>query len=178
MKIPTLVRALVYATLFISFFLVVVPAQVLRWSGIEPWQPVEMEWPQMVGMVLVVLGGLLAIWCVVMFGTIGKGTAAPFDPPRQLVVRGPFRFVRNPIYLGAGLALGGAALYYTSLPLLGLLVFYWIVMHALVYFYEEPTLKRTFGAEYEQYLRDVRRWWPRWPRRPQSHSEPSRTRQP
>lgn len=171
MKIPNLVRALVYATLFISFFLVFLPAQVLRWSGLEPRQPVEIGLPQMVGIALVVLGGLLAIWCVVMFATIGKGTAAPFDPPRRLVVRGPYRFVRNPIYVGAGLALGGAALFYTSLPLFGLLVFYWIVLHALVHFYEEPTLKRTFGSEYEQYLRDVRRWWPRWPRRSDARRE-------
>jgi protein-S-isoprenylcysteine O-methyltransferase Ste14 len=64
------------------------------------------------------------------------------------------------MYAGALLWLGGAALYFTSLPLLGFLVSVWIVLHALVYFYEEPTLRKTFGAEYEQYCRDVRRWMP------------------
>jgi protein-S-isoprenylcysteine O-methyltransferase Ste14 len=170
-KIPTLVRALVYATLFISFFLVFLPAQVLRWSGVT--RPPELGTPQMIGGVLVVLGIGLALWCVVTFGTIGQGTAAPFDPPRKLVVRGPYRFVRNPMYVGALTALGGAALFYTSLPLLGLLLFYWIVLHAFVYFYEEPTLARTFGPDYDQYRRDVRRWWPGLGRR-----EPSRPAHP
>jgi protein-S-isoprenylcysteine O-methyltransferase Ste14 len=157
--IPSLVRALVYASLFIAFVLVFLPAQVLRWSGVSP--PAEIGTAQIVGIVLVVLGSVLALWCIVAFGTIGRGTPAPFDPPRRLVIRGPYRFVRNPMYVGAGIALGGAALYYTSLPLLGYLIFLWIVTHALVLYYEEPVLKRTFGAEYEQYLRDVRRWWPR-----------------
>jgi protein-S-isoprenylcysteine O-methyltransferase Ste14 len=165
LRIPALVRALVYATLFISFVLVFLPVQVLRRSGIEPQRPVEIGVTQMVGMALVVVGGMLAIWCVIAFGTIGKGTPAPFDPPRRLVIRGPYRFVRNPMYVGAGLALGGASLFYTSLPLLGFLIFFWIVTHAFVYFYEEPTLTRTFGSDYEQYRRDVRRWLPRWPNR-------------
>ena len=167
MRIPALGRALVYATLFISFFLVFLPAQVLRWSGVT--RPLELGPPQMIGGALVVLGLGLALWCVVTFGTIGQGTPAVFDPPRKLVVRGPYRFVRNPMYIGALTALGGAALFYTSLPLLGFLIFFWIVTHAIVYFYEEPTLNRTFGPDYEQYRRDVRRWWPRLP-----HREPSR----
>jgi protein-S-isoprenylcysteine O-methyltransferase Ste14 len=162
-RIPALVRALVYATLFISFVLVFLPAQVLRYSGVT--RPAEIGVPHMIGIVLVVVGAVIAIWCIVAFGTIGKGTPAPFDPPRHLVVRGPYRFVRNPMYVGAGLALGGAALFYTSLPLLGFLIFFWIVTHAFVYFYEEPTLTRTFGSEYEEYRREVRRWWPSWPKR-------------
>jgi protein-S-isoprenylcysteine O-methyltransferase Ste14 len=64
------------------------------------------------------------------------------------------------MYLGAGLALGGAALYYTSLPLLGFLIFFGVAMHAFVLFYEEPTLQKTFGDDYAEYRRKVRRWWP------------------
>src|SRR5881397_2021634 len=108
-------------------------------------------------MIMVTIGTAIALWCVLTFVFIGKGTPAPFDPPRKLVVRGPYRFVRNPMYIGALTALGGAALFYTSLPLLGFLIFFWIVTHALVYFYEEPRLTRTFGPDYEQYRRDVRR---------------------
>jgi protein-S-isoprenylcysteine O-methyltransferase Ste14 len=173
-RIPALVRALVYATLFISFVLVFLPVQVLRWSGVAT-QPAEIGPLQIAGGALVVLGGLLALWCIVTFGTIGKGTPAPFDPPRKLVVRGPYRFVRNPMYVGAGMALGGAALFYTSLPLLGFLIFFWIVTHAFVYFYEEPTLARTFGSDYDQYRRDVRRWMPGWPR---AHSPDPHVRSP
>jgi protein-S-isoprenylcysteine O-methyltransferase Ste14 len=158
MKIAPLIRSLVYSTLFIAFVLVFLPAQVLRLS--EAKAPSTMEWPQIVGMVLVVAGAVLAIWCVVTFGTIGQGSPAPFDPPRRLVIRGPYGFVRNPMYVGSLLALGGAALYFTSLPLLGFIIFIWIVEHALVFFYEEPTLRRTFGADYEEYSHHTNRWFP------------------
>ena len=154
----TLVRALVYAALFISFFLVFLPAQVLRWSGVPA--PSGVGPAQLTGMILVALGGGLAIWCVVTFAVVGRGTAAPFDPPRKLVVSGPFRVVRNPIYVGALVALGGAALYYSSLALVGFAVLSAGILHALVIFYEEPTLKGTFGAEYEEYLKSVNRWLP------------------
>ena len=164
MKIAPLVRSLVYSALFISFVLVFLPAQVLRLSQAKT--PSTMEWAQVVGMVLVTVGAVLAIWCVVTFGTIGQGSPAPFDPPRRLVIRGPYRFVRNPMYVGSLLALGGGALYFTSLPLLGFIVFIWITEHALVYFYEEPTLRRTFGDDYEEYCRTVRRWLPSFSRRP------------
>ena len=63
-------------------------------------------------------GGALALWCILAFALVGKGTPAPFDPPRRLVVAGPYRYVRNPMYIGAGLALTGAAMFYGSLRLL------------------------------------------------------------
>lgn len=65
------------------------------------------------------------------------------------------------MYVGAGLALAGAALFYQSLPLLGYTVLFALVTHLFVVGYEEPTLRRTFGQEYEAYWRRVRRWWPR-----------------
>jgi protein-S-isoprenylcysteine O-methyltransferase Ste14 len=64
------------------------------------------------------------------------------------------------MYLGAGLALAGAALFYRSLALLGYLAVFWSAAHVFVLAYEEPTLTRRFGAEYEAYRRTVRRWWP------------------
>src|SRR5262249_22987777 len=73
---------------------------------------------QFAGLVVVIVGGAVALWCVLAFATLGRGTPAPFDPPRRLVVRGPYRLVRNPMYLGAAVALLGAALYYESLALL------------------------------------------------------------
>ena len=103
---------------------------------------------------------LLALWCVFAFVRIGKGTPAPFDPPRRLVVRGPYRFVRNPMYIGGGLALGGAALFYESASLLAYAAAFLLAAHFFVVVYEEPTLRRGFGAEYEAYCQRVRRWRP------------------
>ncbi len=103
------VRALTYSTLFIGLVLVYVPARLLSWSGLV--RPVAMEVQQVVGMVIGAAGSALALWCIFTFASVGKGTPAPFDPPRRLVIRGPYRFVRNPMYIGAGLALAGAALF-------------------------------------------------------------------
>ena len=113
------------------------------------------------GIVLAATGGALALWCILAFAVVGKGTPAPFDPPRRLVIRGPYRHLRNPMYVGAALALLGAALFYRSLPLVGYAAAFLLVTHAFVVWYEEPTLGRLFGAEYQAYRTSVPRWLPR-----------------
>jgi protein-S-isoprenylcysteine O-methyltransferase Ste14 len=154
-------RALTYATLFIAFLLIYLPRRVLSWSGIA--RPAAMAGPQIIGIITASAGALIALWCIFNFVRIGRGTPAPFDPPRNLVIGGPYRFVRNPMYIGAALALGGAALFCQSLWLLAYGFAFLLVCHLFVVSYEEPTLRRTFGAEYEDYSRRVRRWWPRMP---------------
>ena len=121
----------------------------------------RLELQQIAGMVIGAAGAAVALWCVFTFASIGRGTPAPFDPPRRLVIQGPYRFVRNPMYIGAGLALASAALFYESLPLLVYAGLFLLATHLFVFGYEEPTLRRTFGQEYEAYCRQVRRWWPR-----------------
>ena len=90
---------------------------------------------------------------------LAKATPAPFDPPRRLVIRGPYRFVRNPMYIGAGTALSGTALFYQSWSLLVFTGLFLLATHLFVISYEEPTLRRTFGKEYEAYCVQVNRWW-------------------
>lgn len=153
------IRALTYSTLFIGFLLVFLPARVLSWTGITAAPRIGV-W-QVLGMLGTGLGAAIALWCILSFVVLGRGTPAPFDPPRSLVVRGPYRFVRNPMYLGAGLALAGAALFYRSWPLLGYAVLFGLVMQAFVVAHEEPTLRHTFGSDYEGYCRRVSRWWPK-----------------
>ena len=159
MNVFVLVRAVTYAAIFIGFVLVYLPARFLSWSGIV--RPTVIAAPQVAGMIMVTIGTAIALWCVFTFVFIGKGTPAPFDPPRKLVIRGPYRFVRNPMYIGAGMTLAGAALFYQSLPLLGYTGLFFLTTHLFVVFYEEPTLRRTFGDEYEAYFQRVRRWWVR-----------------
>lgn len=154
-----LVRAVTYAALFIGLVLVYLPARLLSWSGMA--RPASNEAAQLAGMAVAALGAAIALWCIFTFATIGKGTPAPFDPPRRLVIAGPYRFVRNPMYIGAALALAGAALFYESLPLLGYSVFFILATHLIVVSYEEPALRRAFGQDYESYCSQVRRWWPR-----------------
>lgn len=111
-------------------------------------------------MALGAAGAALALWCIRTFAFVGHGTPAPFDPPRRLVVRGPYRVVRNPMYIGAGLVLAGAALFYHPGPLLGYAGLFFLIPHLFVVWCEEPALRRAFGGEYEAYLRRVCRWWP------------------
>ena len=153
-----IVRAITYATLFIGLLLIYVPSRLLSWSGIV--RPTAMEGPQIMGMIIGSAGAVVALWCIFTFALIGRGTPAPFDPPRRLVIRGPYRFVRNPMYIGAGLALAGAALFYESASLLAYGGIFLIATHVFVVCHEEPTLRQTFGSEYEAYCRRVRRWWP------------------
>jgi protein-S-isoprenylcysteine O-methyltransferase Ste14 len=157
-KLFVLFRAITYAALFIGLVLIYLPARLLAWTGILRPETIGVQ--QVAGIAIGTFGALVALWCVFTFGTIGRGTPAPFDPPRRLVIRGPYRFVRNPMYIGAGLALASAALFYESLPILGYTVIFLLVAHLFVVWYEEPTLGRTFGGEYEAYCSQVGRWWP------------------
>lgn len=152
-------RAVTYATVFISFFFVLLPARVLERAGIA--RPEAFGAAQAAGIALVVVGGAIALWCVAAFATLGRGTPAPFDPPRRLVVRGPYRYVRNPMYIGGGLTMLGASLAYESWALLSYYMVFMAAAHVFVVIYEEPTLGRLFGEEYDAYRRRVRRWLPR-----------------
>jgi protein-S-isoprenylcysteine O-methyltransferase Ste14 len=154
-----LFRALAYATLFIGLVLVLVPGELLARAGVAAPEVIGVA--ELAGIAIALAGGALALWCIVTFALVGGGTPAPFDPPRRLLVRGPYAVVRNPMYIGAGLALAGASLVYASLALLSYAAAFLLVTHLFVVLYEEPTLRRLFGAEYESYCLQVRRWWPR-----------------
>jgi protein-S-isoprenylcysteine O-methyltransferase Ste14 len=131
----------------------------LSWSGIVA--PATTGALQVAGMIIVIIGTVIALWCVFTFVFIGKGTPAPFDPPRKLVIRGPYRFVRNPMYIGAILTLLGLALFYGSFSILIYAGLFFLATHLFVVLYEEPTLRQLFGSDYETYCGRVRRWWPK-----------------
>ncbi len=152
------VRTITYASLFAGLVLIYLPSRLLAQFGIVRPSAIKLE--QVAGIAIGLVGAVIALWCVVTFASIGRGTPAPFDPPRRLVTKGPYQFVRNPMYIGADLALLGAALFYESIALLGYAIIFILVAHIFVVLYEEPTLGRTFGKEYEAYCRSVRRWWP------------------
>jgi protein-S-isoprenylcysteine O-methyltransferase Ste14 len=154
-----LVRAITYAALFIALVLVFLPMRLISWSGVS--RPERTTALQAGGIVVCAIGAGVVLWCILSFAMLGKGTPAPFDPPRRLVVRGPYKFVRNPMYIGAGLALAGAALFYESGALAGYAALFLLLTHVFVVWYEEPALRRTFGAAYESYCKRTRRWWPR-----------------
>jgi len=110
-------------------------------------------------------GGLLLLWCVRDFFVSGKGTLAPWDPPRHLVVVGLYRYVRNPMYLAVLTVIAGWSLLYASAWMAFYLAFLAVAFHLRVILHEEPWLHRQFGVEWEEYVGAVSRWLPRFRRK-------------
>jgi len=115
------------------------------------------------GLLPISAGVAVVLWCICDFAVFGRGTLAPVDPPKQLVVRGPYRYVRNPMYVGVVSILLGEALLFQSLPLVVYTILYFVAAHSFVVLYEEPALQCKFGESYELYCRRVHRWFPRTP---------------
>jgi len=107
------------------------------------------------------LGALILLACGWDFAVVGQGTPAPIDPPKSLVVSGLYRFVRNPMYVGIDLVLLSEALLFSSPSLLLYALLFGIGFHVFVLAYEEPTLRKKFGASYQEYCHAVPRWIPR-----------------
>lgn len=137
----------------------VVPWAISKWAispsllGVEP-----IRW---LGVVLMLFGGALLLETFARFALQGLGTPAPIAPTKTLVVTGSYRFVRNPMYVGVISLILGQALLLGSVPVLvwGLVV--WLAVHLFVLSYEEPTLSRDYGEQYDRYRANVRRWIPR-----------------
>ena len=114
-------------------------------------------------LVLFFCGAIIYLWCACDFAVKGLGTPAPIDAPRVLVVKGLYRFTRNPMYVGVAAMIAGQAGYYRSASIGIYLLIVLLAFHTFVRLYEEPTLRRLFGEQYEVYCRTVPRWLPRLP---------------
>jgi protein-S-isoprenylcysteine O-methyltransferase Ste14 len=108
--------------------------------------------------VLATAGALVLLRCVWDFFATGKGTLAPIDPPRFLVVRGLYRFTRNPMYNGVVALILGEAWLFRSVALVQYALLVFVLFHLFVILYEEPTLESLFGESYRAYRRAVPRW--------------------
>ncbi len=150
-----LLRTLIVAPAFISLWMYFVP----RWlAGSHAFDD-----PRPLGWIVVAIGAAIGLPCVWQFAWRGLGTPAPFDPPRRLVISGPYRFVRNPMYLGMGTALLGEGIVFPKITtlMLTMVIVLAVAVSAFIMLYEEPTLRRLFDGDYENYCRNVRRWIPR-----------------
>ena len=136
----------------------VVPALIVAGDGLASWPLI------LIGAAMLALGVALIVQTVALFATVGKGTLAPWDPTARLVVRGPYRRVRNPMISGVLCVLLGEALLFGSVALLAWFAIVFAVNAVYLPLVEEPGLRRRFGADYEAYRAAVPRWLPR--RRP------------
>jgi protein-S-isoprenylcysteine O-methyltransferase Ste14 len=148
-----------------------IPWLLTRWQAREPlpyWAPMRV-----LGGVLLVAGLIVVIQAFARFVMEGFGTPAPVAAPERLVVGGVYRYVRNPMYVAVLAAIVGQALLLGQLGLLLYAALAWLVVALFVRFYEEPTLTRRFGADYEAYRHAVPAWWPRLrPWNPGEREEP------
>jgi protein-S-isoprenylcysteine O-methyltransferase Ste14 len=150
--------ALAHLWFALNFFLAI-PALLLHASGASLRPPPGAL--AVLGAAVIVLTHVALLYLLVAFVRVGRGTQAPFDPPRELVSRGLYRWIRNPMYLlYVGIVLGEASLY-RSRALLVYALCFWLLTHAYVVGVEEPALTRRFGSAHTDYCRRVGRWLPR-----------------
>lgn len=142
-------------------FTVLVPGTV---AGVIPawirggWGLRGPAWATILGAIVLAIGIAIYLWCALDFATAGRGTPLPQDPPRTLVVRGLYRYSRNPMYVGVMAAVLGQAVWARSPGVLAYAAGLAALFHVRVVWFEEPVLRRTFGAAYDGYVAAVPRW--------------------
>ena len=114
-----------------------------------------------IGWLLVLIGAVLLLASIVEFARRGKGTLSPVDPPKRLVVSGPYRWVRNPMYAGVVFMLVGQSLFTSGLGLVVYVAVLFGIVDVFITLHEEPYLEHMFGDSFREYKRNVRRWMPR-----------------
>lgn len=152
-----LLRNLLFTILQPGVVTGLIPYLLLRNSG-KTFFPETWTIRYFTGAFIIIAGFSLLIYCILKFATEGKGTISPIDPTKKLVAKGLYRYSRNPMYVGAMTLLIGEAVFWQSpaLALYAAVVF--IGFNLFIILHEEPRLRRDFGAEYEEYFQNVRRW--------------------
>lgn len=155
---PALLGTLLFLIIIIPFFLIWIPRRIL----LSPEQIYRFDIGvfRYLGLVPIVLGVVIYVFCSGSFVFIGKGTPIPFTPTKELIVTGFYRFVRNPLYIAGVFVLTGEAWLFQSIGIFiyCLVMFGIFNIHILM---EETLLADKFGAAYEQYRNSVPRWIPR-----------------
>jgi protein-S-isoprenylcysteine O-methyltransferase Ste14 len=155
------------ALLFSAIFGVLAPGTV---AGIVPWYITGWNFHEpffhfygfrLIGGLFILMGLPVLVNAFARFAIEGLGTPAPVLPTQHLVIHGPYRFVRNPMYVSVLALIFGQAFVFGSTRLLIYGVCVWVAFHLFVVIYEEPKLRRTYGAEYDEFVKKVPRWIPR-----------------
>jgi protein-S-isoprenylcysteine O-methyltransferase Ste14 len=154
-----LLKTIIFSFLVPGTVTILVPYWLLSSSAAPP--PMQLGVFRYFGALPVLIGVAIYCWCAWDFTFAGKGTPAPIDPPKELVARGLYRYLRNPMYVGILAILLGESVLFASLRLLAYTAFAFAFYFLIVVLYEEPTLRRKFGESYRQYCRSVPRWIPR-----------------
>jgi len=152
-----LIRTVVFTVLVPGTVVALIPRWILPTGA--PWHADILG---IFGLILAAVGAAIYLWCAFWaFANYGQGTPLPLDPPKRLVAHGLCRVMRNPMYVGVGMLVASETIGFRSINLAIYLLIWSAFVFLFVLFYEEPTLQKKFGAEYEEYRRDVPRWLPR-----------------
>jgi len=153
-------RTVLFTIVAPGFWTILLPYWVLHREVSSAWR--RLTFVALSGLLLMTWGALLYFACAFWgFALRGSGTPAPIDPPKKLVVGGPYRVVRNPMYWSVFFVMAGEALLFSSATLGEWAAGFLVGSAIFVLLYEEPALRRKFGTEYEEYCRRVGRWLPR-----------------
>jgi protein-S-isoprenylcysteine O-methyltransferase Ste14 len=153
---PALLGSVLFLILAPGTVAGLVPYWLTRWVMQPAPAPLRI-----LGVVLIAAGLALLLECFGRFALLGRGTPAPLAPPERLVVTGPYRRVRNPMYVAVVAMILGQAALLADLRLVGYAALVWTAFHVFVLAYEEPTLRRSFPADYAAFFAAVPRWIPR-----------------
>lgn len=148
-------------TVFLSTVFVLLPAGAIQLNEVWDWPRWQLPGGSAVGAGLIVAGIAVILHCAGLFSRLGRGTPVPIQPPERLVIKGLYRYCRNPMYVAQVAILLGLFVYRGELSLLAHVVLYAGVVKAWVVWREEPELRRRFGEEYLRYAQRVPRWIPR-----------------
>lgn len=151
-----LLRTVIFTFLVPGTVTVLIPYWLLSSPSAAP--PLPLGDLRYFGLLPILFGAAVYAWCAWDFTFAGRGTPAPFDPPKELVVRGLYRYVRNPMYVGVLSVLLGEALLFASRRLFGYAAAVFVIFFLVVVLYEEPALREKFGEPYRDYCRSVPRW--------------------
>ena len=152
----TLLKTIIFTVVAPGTITVYLPHVLLSSPTAPPPLPIGLL--RSLGFIPLVLGAAIYFRCAWDFAFAGRGTPAPIDPPKELVVRGLYRYVRNPMYVGVLTVLLGEVLSFASIGLLAYAGVVFLGFHLFVVFYEEPALQRKFGESYQRYCESVPRW--------------------
>jgi protein-S-isoprenylcysteine O-methyltransferase Ste14 len=150
-----LLKSLLFTLAIPGTVAIYVPLLIVR--GLSPDSGIRL----LVSLVFFLVGGSIYTWCVWDFAVFGRGTPAPIDAPKKLVVLGLYRYTRNPMYLGVLTIILGWAVLYKAPRLVLYALCVGVCFQGFIVFYEEPHLQRVFGSSYEEYRARVGRWLPR-----------------
>ena len=139
-----------------SVFIIILPSLVIKLNDYLNFPAFDKN--LILGYILIIFGAINFIYCSLLFSRFGKGTPAPSEPPKKLVIRGLYKYMRNPIYLGYFFIFLGEFFIFGSLLLLAYLTLIIILLNIYIIYHEEPKLKKRFGKDYINYMKKVPRW--------------------